>query len=161
MRQVNNSQTLLSMFGALTVLIGMVTTPVLATDIIILREVPASNALQPALNGPTVTVPADQKNLIMGLVPGPKLLDDGAFGAILASPPPSVDGLSTLQTDVVNQTVDGSRNEPLSNLPSSGMGSFSSIGGLGGQISGQVNGAVGGALQGALGTIMQSTGGSQ
>jgi hypothetical protein len=118
--------------------------------------VPTQNAIEPLNNqGPAIGVPTEDAELVQSLVPGAKLSDD-QFGAVLASPPP--DAPVNSQIEGLTQSIDGSRGDALSNLPGSGLNSFSSLGGLGGQVSGQVNDAVGHALQG-LGMITPGTSG--
>jgi len=147
----------LSLFGALTIVAAIVPGVAFATDIIILRDVPPHNALEPLPPGygDVVAVPTEERDLILSLVPGPKMLDDGDFGAVLASPPPNGGaGGSGLQTEVLGHPIDqAGGSQPLSNLPGGGMGSFSSLSGLGGQISGQVGGTVNSALQGLNGAL--------
>jgi hypothetical protein len=147
----------LSLFGALMILAGIVPSAVYAAEIIIFREVPTHNVLEPLPPGygNTVAVPTEEAALIKSLVPGPKLLTEGDFGSVVASPPPSGGaGASGLQSDVLGHPVDGtSSGQPLSNLPGSGMGTFSSLGGLGGQISGQVGGSIHNAMQGLSGAL--------
>ena len=117
-----------------------------ATDLIILRDVPPHNAIEPIPpNTSTVTVQVEQAELIQSLLNGPKLSDDD-FGAVLASPPGGSLGGGVPTADV--NALDGSRGDALSNVPNSGMGSFSSLNGIGGEISGQVNNAVQSGLQG-------------
>jgi hypothetical protein len=129
-----------------------------ATDLIILREVPPHNAIEPIPpNSPTVTVQVEQGDLIQSLLSGPRL-DDDDIGAVLASPPGgTLRGGMPAVNDAVN-VLDGSR-DALSNVPNSGMGSFSSLNGLGGEISGQVNGAVQSGLQGLNSALGAVTGG--
>jgi hypothetical protein len=127
-----------------------------ATDLIILRDVPYHNAIEKAPPGEPVTVQVEQSELIQSLLNGSKL-DDDDFSSVLASPPGgSNSGLPT-GNDPVN-AIDGSR-DALSNVPNSGMGSFSSLNGIGGEISGQVNNAVQNGLQGLSSSLGAVTGG--
>jgi hypothetical protein len=135
--------------------LAMVNAPALAADIIIWREVPTRNAIEPAPPGPYVGVPAERSDLVLSLVPGAKPLGEDEVGAVFGSP--AAGSLQPLNETAV-PLMDGSRGEAVSNLPGLGMGSFSSLGGLGGQISGQVGNAVGHALQG-LGAITPGAGG--
>ena len=129
----------------------------LATDLIILRQVPPHNAIEPIPpNSPTVTVQVEQGELIQSLLSGPKLNDDD-YGAVVASPP-GRGGVAATVNDAVG-TIDGTRGDALSNVPNSGMGSFSSLNGLGGEISGQVNNAVQTGLQGLSSALGAATGG--
>lgn len=153
----------LSLFGALTVLAGIVPSAVFAAEIIIFRDVPTHNVLEPLPPGygSAVAVPTEDKALILSLVPGPKLLGDGEFGDVVASPPPS-GGATGLHTDVLGNPIDGAGgSQPLSNLPGSGMGTFSSLGGLGGQVSGQVGSSIGNAMQGLGGALGAGLGAAQ
>lgn len=149
----------LSLFCALTVLAGIIPGFASAAEIIIFRDVTPHNVLEPLPDGygDKVAVPTEEKDLILSLVPGPKMLSDDAFGGVLASPPPGGANGSGLQTDVLGHPIDqAGGSQPLSNLPGGGMGSFSSIsglGGLGGQISGQVGGTINNALQGLSGGL--------
>jgi hypothetical protein len=150
----NGSRILGSFLSALVILTTLGPGLAFAADIIILREIPPHNVLDAWPPGPAVTVPADQKDLILDLVVGPKQLNDEDFGSVLASPPAG--GVNPLTTqDLVQNPIDGSRAGGLGNLPGSGMGSFSSIGG---QISGQVNSAVSNGLQGLSNSIEALTG---
>jgi hypothetical protein len=143
------------LFSAVIAMTAFASSNASATDLIILREVPPHNAIEPIPpNSPTVTVQVEQADLIRSLLSGPKLNDDD-IGAVLASPPEGTlrGGMPTVDDAVT--ALDGSR-DALSNVPNSGMGSFSSLNGLGGEISGQVNGAVQSGLQGlssALGAV--------
>lgn len=151
----------LSLFGALALFAAIVPSASYAADIIIFRDVPPHNALEPLPPGygDVVAVPTEQRDLILSLVPGPKMLDDADFGGVLASPPPNGGSGTGLQADILGHPIDQANgSQPLSNLPGSGMGSFSSLSGLGGQISGQVGGTIHNAMQGlsgALGTAGQ------
>jgi len=146
----------LSLFGALTILAGIVPSAAYAAEIIIFRDVPTHNVLEPLPPGygSAVAVPTEDKDLILSLVPGPKLLGEGDFGDVVASPPPNGGAGAGLHTEVLGNPIDGAGSgQPLSNLPGSGMGTFSSLGGLGGQVSGQVGGAIGNAMQGLSGAL--------
>ena len=96
-------------------------------------------------NSPTVTVQVEQSELIQSLLTGHKL-GDKDFGSVLASPPRR--NASRRRADGGCERARGSRGDALSNVPNSGMGSFSSLNGLGGEISGQVNNAIRSGLQG-------------
>ena len=130
----------------------------LATDLIILRQVPPHNAIEPIPpNSPTVTVQVEKGDLIQSLLSGPKL-DDEDYGAVVASPP-GRGGVAATINDAMG-TFDGARGgDALSNVPNNGMGSFSSLNGLGGEISGQVNNAVQSGLQGLSSALGAATGG--
>lgn len=128
-----------------------------ATDLIILRDVPYHNAIEKAPVGNAVTVQVEQSELIQSLLNGNKL-DDKDFGAVLASPPGGTLGGSLPTGDAVN-VLDGSRGDALSNVPNGGMGSFSSLNGIGGEISGQVNNAVQSGLQGLSSSLGAATSG--
>jgi len=124
---------------------AIVSTPGFAADIIILREVPEHNVFDPTYTpGPAISVPADQRELVLGLVPGAKLNDD-AVDAVVA-PSEKRSGLRGLPTDAAQGAFDATRGDAVSNLPNSGLGSFSSLDGLGGQISDQVGSAVSNGL---------------
>ena len=143
----------LSLLGAV-IAMTLASGSAFATDLIILRHVPPHNAIEPTPpNSPTVTVQVEQSELIQSLLNGPKLSDDD-FGSVLASPPDGSLRGGVPMADV--NALDGSRGDALSNVPNSGMGSFSSLNGLGGEISGQVNNAVQSGLDGlssALGAV--------
>lgn len=129
-----------------------------ATDLIILRDVPYHNAIEKAPVGNAVTVQVEQSELIQSLLNGNKL-DDKDFGSVLASPPGgTLGGGVPMSSDAVN-ALDGSRGDALSNVPNGGMGSFSSLNGIGGEISGQVNSAVQSGLQGLSSSLGAATGG--
>lgn len=147
------------LFWAVIALAGLVSATASATDLIILRDVPPHNAIEPIPpDTATVTVKVEQGELIQSLLSGPKLSDDD-FGAVLASPPGgSLGGGLPNAGDTVN-SLDGSRGDALSNVPNSGMGSFSSLNGIGGEISGQVNNAVQSGLQGLSSALGAATGG--
>jgi len=154
----------LILFSALTILVGIVPGAAYAAEIIIFRDVTPHNVLEPLPPGygEKVAVPTEERDLILSLVPGPKMLGDADFGCVLASPPPSGGSPSGLQTDVLGHSIDqGNGSQPLSNLPGGGMGSFSSLNGLGGQISGQVGGTINNALQGLSGALGIPGAGSQ
>jgi len=139
------------------VMIALASGSAFATDLIILREVPFHNAIEPTPpNSPTVTVQTEQSELIQSLLSGPKLSDDD-FGSVLASPPDGSLRGGVPLADV--NALDGSRGDALSNVPNSGMGSFSSLNGLGGEISGQVNNAVQSGLDGLSSALGAATGG--
>jgi hypothetical protein len=141
----NRERITLGLFWGVIALAGLVSATASATDLIILREVPYHNAIEKSPEGPAVTVQTEQSELIQSLLNGPKLNDDD-YGAVLASPPGGSLGGGVPTADV--NALDGSRGDALSNVPNSGMGSFSSLNGIGGQISGQVNNAVQSGLQG-------------
>ena len=145
-----------SLLPAVIGIIALATGSAFAADLIILRQVPFHNAIEPTPpNSPTITVQTEQSELIQSLLNGPKLSDDD-FGSVLASPPDgSLPGGVPL-ADV--NALDGSR-DALSNVPNSGMGSFSSLNGLGGEISGQVNNAVQSGLNGLSSALGAATGG--
>lgn len=129
-----------------------------ATDLIILRDVPYHNAIEKAPVGNAVTVQVEQSELIQSLLNGNKL-DDKDFGSVLASPPGgTLGGGLPMSGDAVN-ALDGSRGDALSNVPNGGMGSFSSLNGIGGEISGQVNNAVQSGLQGLSSSLGAATSG--
>ena len=158
MIEFRGCQISLSLLPAVILVTALASGSASATDLIILREVPPHNAIEPTPpNSPTITVQVEQSELIQSLLNGPKL-DDDDIGAVLASPPGGTlrGGVPTVN-DAVN-TLDGSR-DALSNVPNSGMGSFSSLNGLGGEISGQVNGAVQNGLQGLNSALGAVTGG--
>ena len=145
------------LFWGVIALMGVVPGAASATDLIILREVPFHNAIEPTPpNSPTVTVQTEQGELIRSLLSGPRLSDDD-FGAVLASPPDGSLRGGVPMADV--NALDGSRGDALSNVPNSGMGSFSSLNGLGGEISGQVNNAVQSGLDGLSSALGAATGG--
>jgi hypothetical protein len=147
----------LSLLPAVIVMIALASGSAFATDLIILREVPFHNAIEPTPpNSPTVTVQTEQSELIQSLLSGPKLSDDD-FGSVLASPPDGSLRGGVPLADV--NALDGSRGDALSNVPNSGMGSFSSLNGLGGEISGQVNNAVQSGLDGLSSALGAATGG--
>jgi hypothetical protein len=147
-----------SLLPAAIALAGLVSATASATDLIILREVPPHNAIEKSPVGPAVTVQTEQSELIQSLLNGPKLSDDD-FGAVLASPPDgALRGGVPMAGDTVN-ALDGSRGDALSNVPNSGMGSFSSLNGIGGEISGQVNNAVQSGLGGLSSALGAATGG--
>ncbi len=146
----------LRLFGALALSAAIVPSASYAADIIILRDVPPHNALEPLPPGygDVVAVPTEQRDLILSLVPGPKMLGDGDFGAVLASPPPNGGSGTGFQSDILGHPIDQANgSQPLSNLPGGGMGSFSSLSGLGGQVSGQVGGTIHNAMQGLSGAL--------
>ena len=146
------------LFWGVIAFAGLVSASASATDLIILREVPPHNAIEKSPVGPAVTVQTEQSELIQSLLNGPKLSDDD-FGAVLASPPDgALPGGVPTAGDAVN-VLDGSRGDALSNVPNSGMGSFSSLNGLGGEISGQVNNAVQSGLGGLSSALGAATGG--
>jgi len=144
------------LFWGVIALMGVVSGAASATDLIILREVPFHNAIEKAPEGPAVTVQTEQGELIQSLLNGPRLSDDD-FGAVLASPPDGSLRGGVPMVDV--NALDGSRGDALSNVPNSGMGSFSSLNGLGGEISGQVNNAVQSGLDGLSSALGAATGG--
>jgi len=141
-------------FGTLLVLAGMVSGPVFAAEIIILRTLPPHNVLEqplPPNATQVIAAPTERRELILSLVPGEKMLGDGEFGAVLASPPPGGNA-SGLQTEVLGHPIDSSGG--VSDLPGMGMGTFAStLGGLGGQITGQVTGQLNSAMQGLSGAL--------
>lgn len=148
----------LSLFSAVIATAVLPLGSAFATDLIILREVPFHNAIEKAPQGEAVTVQVEQSELIQSLLTGAKL-DDDDFGSVLASPPGGRNGGLPNGNDAVN-TIDGSH-DALSNVPSGGMGSFSTLNGLGGEISGQVNNAVQSGMQGlssALGAAASASG---
>ena len=147
----------LSLLPAVIVIIALASGSAFATDLIILRQVPFHNAIEPIPpNSPTITVQTEQSELIQSLLSGPKLSDDD-FGSVLASPPDGSLRGGVPMADV--NALDGSRNDALSNVPNSGMGSFSSLNGIGGEISGQVNNAVQSGLDGLSSALGAATGG--
>ena len=114
----------LSLLAAVIAMTALASGSAFATDLIILREVPPHNAIEPTPpNSPTVTVQVEQSELIQSLLNGPKLSDDD-FGSVLASPPGGSLRGGVPMADV--NALDGSRGDALSNVPNSGMGSFSS-----------------------------------
>jgi hypothetical protein len=136
----------------LSVLAGLVSSAGSAADIVIQREVPFHNVLEKEPPGYATSVPASQEGLVLGAVPGAKIIGDDIFGDIVASRPSAP--TEAAQRDAVQNANDPSRGNAASNLPLAG--AFSSLGGVGGQISGEVGSAVGNGLQGlsgALGTI--------
>jgi hypothetical protein len=158
MSELRRGRISLSLLSAVIVMTALASGGAFATDLIILREVPPHNAIEKSPLGPAVTVQVEQGELIQSLLNGPKL-DDDDFGAVLASPPGgSLRGGVPLAGDTVN-ALDGSRGDALSNVPNSGMGSFSSLNGLGGEISGQVNNAVQSGLDGLSSALGAATGG--
>ena len=153
MSEINRWRASLSLLAAV---IAMTSGSAFATDLIILRHVPPHNAIEPTPpNSPTVTVQVEQGELIQSLLSGPKLSDDD-FGSVLASPPDGSLRGGVPMADV--NALDGSRGDALSNVPNSGMGSFSSLNGLGGEISGQVNNAVKSGLDGLSSALGAATG---
>jgi hypothetical protein len=158
MIEFRSCQIFLSLLPAVILVTAFASGSASATDLIILRDVPPHNAIEPTPpNSPTITVQVEQGELIQSLLSGPRLNDDD-IGAVLASPPGgTLRGGVPAVNDAVNQ-LDGSR-DALSNVPNSGMGSFSSLNGLGGDISGQVNGAVQNGLQGMSSALGAVTGG--
>lgn len=152
-------RTSLSLLSAVSVMTALASGSASATDLIILRDVPPHNAIEPIPpNTSTVTVQVEQGELIQSLLSGPRLSDDD-FGAVLASPPGgTIGGGAPMAGDAVN-ALDGSRGDALSNVPNSGMGSFSSLNGIGGEISGQVNNAVQSGLNGLSSALGAATGG--
>jgi hypothetical protein len=158
MIEVCGSRRSVELLSAVLVMSAFASTDVSATDLIIYREVPPHSAVEPIPpNSPTVTVQVEQGALIQSLLSGPKLNDDD-IGAVLASPPEgTLRGGVPAVDDAVN-VLDGSR-DALSNVPNGGMGSFSSLSGLGGEISGQVNGAIQSGLQGMSSALGAATGG--
>ena len=158
MSELRRCRVVLSLLPAVIVTTVLASGSAFATDLIILREVPPHNAIEPIPpNSPTVTVQVEQSELIQSLLNGNKLNDDD-FGAVLASPPGgSLGGGLPTSGDAVN-ALDGSRGDALSNVPNSGMGSFSSLNGIGGEISGQVNNAVQSGLQGLSSSLGAATG---
>ena len=155
MSKLRRGRILPSLLPAVIVMVASSTA--LATDLIILRDVPPHNAIEKSPVGEAVTVQVEQSELIQSLLNGPKLSDDD-FGAVLASPPGGALGGGVPTGDTVN-SLDGSRGDALSNVPNSGMGSFSSLNGIGGQISGQVNNAVQSGLGGLSSALGAATGG--
>lgn len=149
----------LSLLPAVMVVTALASGSASATDLIILRDVPPHNAIEPIPpNTSTVTVQVEQSELIQSLLGGAKLSDDD-FGSVLASPPGgTLGGGVPTAGDAVN-ALDGSRGDALSNVPNSGMGSFSSLNGIGGEISGQVNNAVQSGLNGLSSALGAATGG--
>ena len=147
----------MSLFGALMSLRGSFRARSYAAEIIIFREVPTHNALEPLPPGygNTVAVPTEEADLILSLVPGPKMLTTEIL--VLCWPLPrrvAVRGRRACRPrSSVIRSIGPSGGQPLSNLPGSGMGSFSSLGGLGGQISGQVGGTIHNAMQGLSGAL--------
>jgi len=143
------------LFSAVLAMTAFASTGASATDVIIYREVPPHNAIEPIPpNSPTVRVQVEQAELIKSLLSGSKLNDDDIGGVLASSPGGTLRGAVPTVDDAVS-TLDGSR-DALSNVPNSGMGSFSSLNGLGAEISGQVNGAIQSGLQGmnsALGAV--------
>jgi len=153
MRQIAKS------LQGLIVLAGVSSTPAFAADIIIYREVPPQNVLDTTVPpGPVNSVPASREDLVLGLVPGARL-DDDAVAAVIAPSQAGRGGISP-QADTVLNANDPARGDAASNLPGSGMGSFSSLGGLGERISGEVGTAIGNGLN-ALSNTMNTLGGGQ
>jgi hypothetical protein len=147
------------LFGVLTVVAGMYSGAAFAAEVIILRELPPHNVLEqpvPANGTGVVAVPTEQKDLVLSLVPNSKLLNDGEFGSVLASPPPNSAGQGSGTYLFGPMFSEGTRG--LSDLPNSGLGSFASGSGLGG-IGGQINDAVGQATQGIGAAINSGLGG--
>jgi len=149
-----------SLLSAVIVLTGLASGSAFATDLIILRDVPPHSAVEPTPLGAAVSVQVEQSDLIHQLLSGPKPLGDDEFGAVLASPPQGRIGGMTIEGDTQN-AIDGSRGDALSNVPGGGMGSFSSLNGIGGEISGQVNSAVTTGLQGLSSALGAAAGASQ
>ena len=146
------------LLSAVLVMIACNSTNAFATDLIIYREVPPHNAIEPIPpNSPTVRVQVEQGELIRSLLSGSKLNDDD-IGGVLASPPDGTLRGGVPAVDDAVTVLDGSR-DALSSVPNSGMGSFSSLNGLGSEISGQVNGAVQSGLQGMSSALGAVTGG--
>jgi hypothetical protein len=150
-----------SLFSAVIILTGLASGNVFATDLIILRDVPSHSAVEPIPpGGGVVSVQVEESDLIVGLLSGPKPLNDDDFGAVVASPPGGQTGGIPTENDTRN-VIDGSRGDALSNVPGNGMGSFSSLGGIGAEISGQVNSAVTNGLQGLSSSLGAATGAQQ
>ncbi len=149
-----------SLLPAVTLLMAaMASGTALATDLIILRDVPPHNGIEPIPpNTSTVTVQVEQAELIRSLLGGNRLSEDD-FGSVLASPPGGTLGGGVPNAGDAVNALDGSRGDPLSNVPNSGMGSFSSLNGIGGEISGQVNDAVQSGLGGLSSALGAATGG--
>ena len=147
----------LGVFGALAIVAGFVPGIAHAADIIIHRDVPAHNVLEQPLPpgyGDAVAIPTEERDLILSLVPGPKMLGDADIGAVIAAPPSGPTNGTGMQTDVLGHPIDAvNGSQPLSNLPGQGMGSFGSLSGLGGSISGQVGGSISNAMQGLNGAL--------
>jgi hypothetical protein len=150
-----------SLFSAVIILTGLASGSAFATDIIILRDVPPHNAIEPSPVGGVVAVPVEERDLILGLLARPKQLNDDEFGAVLASPPGGPNNGGIPLEDDTRNVIDGSRGDALSNVPGGGMGSFSSLGGIGGEISGQVNSSVANGLQGLSSSLGAVTGAQQ
>lgn len=147
----------LSLFAAVIVTTMLASGSAFATDLIILRQIPPHNAIEPTPpNSPTVSVQVERGDLVQSLLSGPKMSDDD-YGAVVASPP-GRGGVAMTTNDAVG-TIDGTRGDALSNVPNGGMGSFSSLNGIGGEISGQVNNAVQNGLQGLSSAVGAATGG--
>ena len=144
MREMSRSYVL----PMLSVLAGLVSSAGSAADIVILREVPFHNVLVNEPPGYATTVPTSREDLVLGAVPGAKIIGDDIFGDIVASRPSAQ--AQSEQLDAVQNANDPSRGNTASNLPLAG--AFSSLNGLGGQISGEVGSAVSNGLQG-LGAI--------
>ena len=78
-----------------------------ATDLIIYREVPPHNAIEPIPpNSPTVTVQVEQAELIKSLLTGSKLNDDDIGGVLASSPGGTLRGALPAVDDAVG-ALDG------------------------------------------------------
>ena len=159
MRQISKSL-LSKSLPVLIVLAVVSSTSALAADIIIYREVPEHNVLDTTVPpGPTQSVPASREDIVLGLVPGARLNDD-AVAAVVA-PSQAGPGGPSLHSGTIQEASDAARGDALSNLPGSGMGSFSSLGGLGGRISDEVGSAIGNGLNALSNTMNTLSSGGQ
>jgi hypothetical protein len=151
MREISRSYLL----PALSVIAGLVSSAGSAAEIVIQRDVPFHSVLEKEPPGYATSVPAAQEGLVLSVVPGAKIIGDDVFGDIVASRPSAP--TEAAQRDAVQNANDPSRGNAAANLPLAG--AFSSLGGVGGQISGEVGSAVGNGLQGLSGALSASTGG--
>lgn len=151
MREMSRSYVL----PMISVLAGLVSSAGNTADLVIQREIPLYNVLEKRPSGFVETVPTSREDLVLGAVPGAKIVGDEVFGDIIASRP---SGLApSAQSEALQNALDPSRGNAASNLALTG--SFSSLGGLGGQISGEVGSTVGSGLQGLGGLSAITPGG--
>jgi hypothetical protein len=128
----------------LTAVVAAALLPVLAhaAEIIIKRDVPVRSAVHTAPPGPASAVQTERRDMILGLVPDGKLLNDDEVASVLGSGPGSVNQAG--RPGGVQTYLDRPAGDASSSVAASGMGSFSS---LGGRISNEVNRPIGAAMQ--------------
>ena len=117
------------------------------SDIIVTREVPSRNAVEPAPPGPANTVRSEHSDLVIAGTSNMKLLDESSVGAVFATPM-QTNPTSALQVDPALAAIDTPRGDMSPITPS-----YSSMSGLGSALTRDVGGAIGkgmGALNSAI-----------